>query len=73
MSFNLGTKVRLLQPWRAYSAGAILEQGYAADLETLVKAGIAEEVEPDRPGKMTRKAAEKIAAGVKGLFGNESR
>ncbi len=68
MSFNLGTKVRLLQSWRAYSAGAVLEQGYEADLEYLVKAGLAEEVEPERPGKMTRKAAEKVAAGVKQLF-----
>lgn len=44
MSFPLGTKVRLVQSWRTYSAGAVLEQGYHVDLESLVRMGVAEEV-----------------------------
>lgn len=65
MSFPQGTKVRLLKSWRVYSAGQILEQGFYADMEGLVKAGIAEklgdEIEPGRPGKFARKAADKLA------------
>ncbi len=68
MSYSLGTKVRLLEPWRAYSAGTVLEQGYEADLESLVRQGIAEVETPERPAKMTRKAADKIVAGAKQLF-----
>lgn len=70
MSYPLGKKVRLTQAWRAYSKGAELEQGFHVDLETLVKAGFAEEIEtPARPAKMSRKAADKIVAGAKQLFG----
>jgi hypothetical protein len=29
---KLGTKVKLLKPWRAYSAGTVLEQGFEVDL-----------------------------------------
>lgn len=69
MSYALGKKIRLTSPWRTYSVGTELEQGFEADLESLVKAGLAEEVEtPERPGKLTRNAAAKIAAGAKQLF-----
>lgn len=72
MSYPLGTKVKLTQSWRAYSAGDVLEQGYYADMESLVKAGFAvklEEVEdPGRPAKLVAKAAKKIADGVKRLL-----
>lgn len=72
MSYPLGTKVRLVQSWRAYSAGAVLEQGFHADLEQLVHAGLAVKVEetedPARPAKLGARAAQKIAAGVKKLL-----
>ena len=72
MSYPLGTKVKLVQSWRAYSAGAVLEQGYYADMETLVNAGIAVKLEetesPARPGKLAVKAARKIADTAAGLF-----
>ena len=45
MSYPLGTKVRLIQPWRAYSVGAVLEQGFEVDLEELVRLGFAEPVQ----------------------------
>lgn len=60
MSYPLGTKIRLVQSWRTYSKGAVLEQGYVADLEQLVQAGLAvrlEEVEDKRPARLSRKAA----------------
>ena len=70
---ELGTKVRLIQSWRAYSVGNILEQGYEADLGQLVAMGIAIECNDDgtdmRPARLTRNAAKKVADGVKGLFG----
>lgn len=73
MSYPTGTKVRLVKPWRVYSAGAVLEQGFYADLEMLVQAGIAERIdeaaEPARPGKLAAKAAKKIADTTKNLFG----
>lgn len=73
MSYLLGTKVKLTQSWRAYSAGDVLEQGYYADLESLVMAGMAvkleEAEEPGRPAKLAAKAAKKIAEGTKRLFG----
>lgn len=65
---KLGTKVKLLQPWRTYSAGAVLEQGFEVDLGVLVQAGIAELAEaaaPARPAKIARQAAKKIADGMK--------
>jgi hypothetical protein len=72
MSYPQGTKVRLVESWRAYSAGKVLEQGFYADMETLVKAGIAVRVdeieEPSRPAKLAGKAAKKIADVAKGLF-----
>lgn len=72
MSFALGTKIRLTAPWRAYSEGAVLEQGFAVDLETLVRAGIAVRVDeaesPARPAKLGAKAARKIAEASKRLF-----
>ena len=72
MSLPLGTKVRLTRPWRTYSKGTVLEQGFAADLEALVKAGLAvlaTEVEnPGRPAKLSAKAAKKISEGTKRLF-----
>lgn len=72
MSFPLGTKVKLTKPWRTYSAGAVLEQGFAADLEHLVKMGLASRIDeaetPGRPAKLAAKAARKIAEGSKRLF-----
>lgn len=72
MSYDLGTKVRLTQPWRAYSAGDILEQGFEVDLEGLVRSGAAVKVDEaeagGRPAKMARTAAKKIADGARGLF-----
>lgn len=68
---KLGTKVRLKQPWRAYSKGTILEQGFEVDLGALVAAGIAELAEaetPARPAKIAGKAAKKIVDGMKRLF-----
>lgn len=69
MSYPMGTKVKLLQPWRAYPVGYVLEQGFYADLETLVRGKIAELVEPAspaRPAKLAARAAKKV---VDGLFG----
>lgn len=71
MSLPLGTKVKLLKPWRVYSTGTILEQGFYADLEELVKSGYAACVEaetPARPAKLGARAAKKIADGVKKLI-----
>lgn len=72
MSYPQGTKVRLVESWRAYSAGTVLEQGFYADMETLVKAGIAVRVdeieEPSRPAKLAGKAVRKIADATKNLF-----
>jgi hypothetical protein len=72
MSYKMGTKVRLVKAWRVYSVGAVLEQGFAVDLETLVRGGIAvrvDEVEtPGRPAKLAAKAAKKISEGAKRLF-----
>lgn len=72
MSYPLGTKVKLVQSWRSYSAGAVLEQGFYVDMESLVKSGIAvkldEAEDPARPAKLGAKAAKKIADGIKGLL-----
>lgn len=72
MSFPQGTKVKLVRPWRTYSAGAVLEQGFMADLEQLVRLGLAVKLEeaetPGRPGRLSAKAARKISEGTKRLF-----
>jgi hypothetical protein len=69
MSYALGTKVRLVKPWRAYGAGFVMEQGFEVDLETLVRGGMAELVEPAapaRPAKLAARAVKKIADGFFG-------
>lgn len=70
---DLDKKVRLVQSWRTYSVGAVLTQGYAVDLGQLVAMGIAVECNDDgtdlRPVKMVKRAADKVVAGAKGLFG----
>lgn len=69
---KLGQKVRLIKPWRTYSKGSILEQGFEVDLGMLVQMGFAEPYEaetPARPAKLARAAAKKIADGAKRLFG----
>lgn len=75
MSYALGTKVKLVQSWRSYSAGAVLEQGFYADMESLVRAGIAvrldEAEDPARPAKLGARAAKKIADAASGLFGKK--
>lgn len=70
-----GQKVKLTQAWRTYSKGAVLEQGYAVDLQQLVDAGIAVSVvesgAENRPAKLAGKAARKIADHAKSLFGQQ--
>lgn len=72
MAYPLGTKVRLVQSWRSYSAGAVLEQGFYVDMESLVNAGLAvklgEAEDPARPAKLGARAAKKIADGIKDLL-----
>lgn len=70
MSYELGTKVKLVTAWRAYSAGAVLEQGFEADLEQLVRMGVAVRIDEAaaRPAKLSTRAAKTIADGMKKLL-----
>lgn len=76
MSYPLGTKIKLTAPWRAYSTGTVLEQGYEVDLHALVRGGIAvclgeraEAESPGRPAVLAKRAADKIGAVTRRLRG----
>ena len=65
-------KVRFVLAWQTYRVGDVIEPT-AMDRDWLIANGYVKDVNevetPGRPAKFSKKAAEKLTAGAKQLFG----